>query len=33
MDADELRELIIEAWRRTAPKTLVAAYDASASAR
>ncbi len=33
VDADELRELIIEAWRRTAPKRLVAAYDASASTR
>ncbi len=31
VDADELRELIVEAWRRTAPKRAVAAYDASAS--
>ncbi|GAA1744734.1 MmcQ/YjbR family DNA-binding protein [Luedemannella helvata] len=28
VQADELRELIIEAWRRTAPKKLVKAYDA-----
>jgi len=28
VDPDELRELIVEAWRRTAPKRLVAAYDA-----
>jgi hypothetical protein len=28
-DAGELRQLIIEAWRRTAPKRLVVAYDAS----
>jgi hypothetical protein len=27
-DPDELRELLIEAWRRTAPKKLVKAYDA-----
>jgi len=27
-DAGELRDLIVEAWRRTAPKTLVKAYDA-----
>jgi len=29
-DPDELRELIIEAWRRTAPKKLVKQYDESA---
>ena len=29
VDADELGELITEAWRRTAPKKLVAAYDAN----
>jgi hypothetical protein len=28
VDADELGELITDAWRRTAPKKLVAAYDA-----
>ncbi|MFC7479700.1 MmcQ/YjbR family DNA-binding protein [Luedemannella flava] len=28
VDANDLRELIIEAWRRTAPKKLVQAYDA-----
>jgi hypothetical protein len=27
VDAAELRELLVEAWRRTAPKRLVAAYD------
>jgi hypothetical protein len=29
VDKDELAELIIEAWRRTAPKRLVAAFDAA----
>lgn len=29
-DEQELRELVIEAWRRRAPRRLVAAYDASA---
>jgi hypothetical protein len=28
VDADELRELVCEAWRRTAPKRLAAALDA-----
>src|SRR5256885_7406317 len=28
VDVDELGELITDAWRRTAPKKLVAAYDA-----
>ena len=28
VDPGELRELIVEAWRRTAPKPLVASYDA-----
>ena len=28
VDPGELRELIVEAWRRTAPKRAVAAYDA-----
>ncbi|WP_144128344.1 MmcQ/YjbR family DNA-binding protein [Catellatospora sichuanensis] len=27
-DPDELRELVVEAWRRTAPKKLVKQYDA-----
>jgi hypothetical protein len=26
-DPEELRELVIESWRRRAPKTLVAGYD------
>lgn len=29
VDAGELAELLSEAWRRTAPKRLVAAYDAA----
>lgn len=29
VDADELHEMIIEAWRRTAPKKLVKEYEAS----
>jgi hypothetical protein len=28
-DLGELRELIVEAWRRTAPRRLVAGYDAA----
>jgi hypothetical protein len=28
VDPDELRELVVEAWRQTAPKRLVRAYDA-----
>jgi hypothetical protein len=28
VDLDELRELVVEAWRRTAPKRAVAAFDA-----
>lgn len=28
VDPDELHGLIVEAWRRTAPKGMVAAYDA-----
>lgn len=28
VDSDELRELVIEAWRLTAPKRAVAAWDA-----
>jgi hypothetical protein len=31
-DPDELRELAIEAWRRTAPKRVVATYDAEHAA-
>jgi hypothetical protein len=27
VDTEELRELLVEAWRRTAPKRVVAAYD------
>jgi hypothetical protein len=27
VDAEELRELLVEAWRKTAPKRLVASYD------
>ena len=27
VDSDELHELVIEAWRRTAPKKLVHAFD------
>jgi hypothetical protein len=29
VDPDELRELVEDAWRRTAPKKLVAAFDRS----
>jgi hypothetical protein len=29
VDPDELEEIIIEAWRRTAPKKLVAKHDAA----
>ena len=29
-DPGELRELVIDAWRRTAPKRLVVSYDAAA---
>ena len=29
VDADEMRELVTEAWRSTAPKRLVAAFDAT----
>jgi hypothetical protein len=28
VDPEELRELTIDCWRRTAPKRVVAAYDA-----
>jgi hypothetical protein len=27
VDADEMRELVLEAWRLTAPKRLLAAFD------
>ena len=27
VDPQELRELVVESWRRRAPKTVVAAYD------
>jgi hypothetical protein len=30
-DADELRELVIEAWRMTAPQQLVATFDEGAA--
>ena len=29
VDPTELRELVVEAWRQTAPKRLVTAYDAA----
>ena len=29
VDKGELRELLVEAWRRTAPKRLVASYDSA----
>ena len=32
VDPDELRELVVEAWRRTAPKRAVAAFDNGADA-
>lgn len=32
VDEAELRELLVEAWRRTAPKRLVAAYDKESTA-
>jgi hypothetical protein len=28
VDRDEMRDLLVDGWRRTAPKKLVAAYDA-----
>lgn len=31
VDKEELRELVVEAWRRTAPKKLVQLYDANPS--
>ena len=31
VDPAELRELVVEAWRQTAPKCLVAAYDSGHS--
>jgi hypothetical protein len=33
VEADELRELAIEAWRRTAPKRDVKAFDAASAAK
>jgi hypothetical protein len=33
VDPAELRELIVEAWRQTAPKRLVAAYDSGHSSQ
>jgi len=33
VDPEEMRELIVDAWRRTAPKRLVTAYDRMTSAR
>jgi hypothetical protein len=32
VDPDELGELLVEAWRQTAPRRLVAAYDAGPGA-
>jgi hypothetical protein len=29
VDAEQLRELLVEAWRRTAPKRLVAVFDSA----
>ncbi len=29
VDPDQMRQLVIDAWRRTAPKRLVAAYDSA----
>ncbi len=29
VDAAQMRQLVIDAWRRTAPKRLVAAYDSA----
>ncbi|HET8659895.1 MAG TPA: MmcQ/YjbR family DNA-binding protein [Micromonosporaceae bacterium] len=31
VDEDELRDLVVQAWRRTAPKRLVKQYDAGRS--
>jgi hypothetical protein len=33
VDPTELGELVVEAWRQTAPRRLVAAYDAAQDAR
>jgi hypothetical protein len=33
VDPTELAELVVEAWRQTAPKRLVATYDAERDAR
>jgi hypothetical protein len=33
VDPAELGELVVEAWRQTAPRRLVAAYDADQDAR
>jgi hypothetical protein len=33
VDRDELRDLVVEAWRRTAPKKLVAAFDETRAER
>jgi hypothetical protein len=33
VDPDDMRELVEEAWRRTAPRTLVAAFDQRSSSR
>jgi hypothetical protein len=29
VDSEQLRELLVEAWRRTAPKRLVAVFDSA----
>ncbi|GAB7191872.1 MmcQ/YjbR family DNA-binding protein [Kineococcus sp. NUM-3379] len=33
VDPEEMRELVVDAWRRTAPRVAVSAYDAQTPAR